>query len=124
MGCLFGCLCKSPYDLHKYTSKDEKCRHMITGCLVSLCVIVAAVLINWNFDAWEDPLAWIVIGLTIVEWILFLSSYKATSCCGVDGRTVCAMRMRWLGYWLGVICVILDVIAVIILLIESIETSE
>eukprot|EP01084_Bolivina_argentea_P130429 230244_1 len=123
MGCILD-LCKSPHKLHKSTSKDEKQCHMITGFLYSLCVIVATVLINWQFDAWEDALTLTAIGLTIVEWILFLSSYKATSCCGVDGRTVCAMRMRWLGYWLGVICVILDVIAVIILLIESIETSE
>eukprot|EP01084_Bolivina_argentea_P130427 230242_1 len=117
------CIFKTPHKLHVEATKDEKKCHMIAGGFVSVCVIAFTLLIQDSFDAWEDPLAWIVIGLTIVEWILFVSSYKATTCCGVviDGRTVEAMRMRWIGYWLGVICVILDVIAVIKLFVETSE---
>eukprot|EP01083_Nonionella_stella_P153636 493970_1 len=95
-------------DYHQSGTREEKETHMCKGFIFSCIVILAALLINGFYYAWQDPITWFAIVLIGVEWLLFFCSYKNTSMCDVDGRTSKARSMRYCGYFLSLIAFGLD----------------
>eukprot|EP01083_Nonionella_stella_P160662 525445_1 len=94
-------------EYHQMGTREEKETHMCNGHIFSFIVILCAILINGFCYAWKDPFTWIAIVLIAVEVPLFCCSYKG-SMCDVDGRTTQAKNMRYFGYLLSVVALILD----------------
>eukprot|EP01083_Nonionella_stella_P166287 555625_1 len=58
-------------DYHQSGTREEKETHMCKGFIFSCIVILAALLINGFYYAWQDPITWFAIVLIGVEWLLF-----------------------------------------------------